>query len=201
LDIFPATCVLLPSSIVTSLVTTRIGRYRWAIWSGWVITAIGCGLLVLLDADTETAAWATILIVFGIGHGMLLTSLNIGIQAVSNVEDAGRAAAMYAFMRALGMSIGVAVGGSVFLNVMISELAELGLPESIAHNSEVYVEALSQMDPQDPVRIASLQACKFIAPLVEVVTGALTLFQMSRAFKESTGQLPQLPSLPSSSVW
>ncbi|KAH6847678.1 major facilitator superfamily domain-containing protein [Chaetomium sp. MPI-CAGE-AT-0009] len=158
LDIFPATCVLLPSSIVTSLITTRLGRYRWAIWGGWVITAVGCGLLVLLDADTETAAWATILIVFGIGHGMLLTSLNIGIQAVSSVEDAGRAAAMYAFMRALGMSIGVAVGGSVFQNVMINELAELGLPESIAHNSEIYVEAMSHMDPQDPVRIASLQA-------------------------------------------
>jgi predicted MFS family arabinose efflux permease len=127
-----------------------------------VITAIGCGLLVLLDTDTPTAAWAVILIVFGIGHGMLLTSLNIGIQAVSNVEDAGSAAAMYAFMRALGMSIGVAVGGSVFQNVMIDKLAELGLPEAIAHNSEVYVEIMAHMDPQDPVRISSLLACKFI---------------------------------------
>ena len=162
LDIFPATCVLLPSSIVTSLIITRIGLYRPAIWVGWVITAIGCGLLVLLDIDTPTAAWAVILIVFGIGHGMLLTSLNIAIQAVSNDEDAGRAAAMYAFMRSLGMSIGVAVGGSVFQNVMINKLAELGLPEAIAHNSEAYVEMMSHMDPQDPIRISSLQACKFI---------------------------------------
>ncbi|KAH6623375.1 major facilitator superfamily domain-containing protein [Chaetomium tenue] len=158
LDIFPATCVLLPTSIVVSRVTARIGRYRWAIWAGWVITAIGCGLLVLLDTDTPTAAWAAILVVFGVGHGMLLTSLSIGIQAISAVEDAGRAAAMYAFTRALGMSIGVAVGGSVFQNVMINRLAELGLPESIAHNSEVYVEVMSHMDSQDPVRISSLQA-------------------------------------------
>ncbi|KAL2145752.1 hypothetical protein VTI28DRAFT_6447 [Corynascus sepedonium] len=157
-DIFPVTCLLLPGSIIISLVTTRTGRYRWAIWSGWVVTAIGCGLLVLFDYDTKTAVWAVILAVFGIGHGMLLTSVNVGIQAVSRVEDAGRAAAMYAFMRTLGMSIGVAVGGTVFQNVMINKLKELELPISIAHNSEAFVQTLSRMDPLDPKRIASIQA-------------------------------------------
>lgn len=162
LDIFPVTCFLLPGSIVISLVTTRIGRYRWAIWSGWVVTAFGCGLLVLLDVDTKTPVWAVILAIFGIGHGMLLTSVNIGIQAVSHVEDMGRAAAMYAFMRTLGMSIGVAIGGTVFQNVMINKLDELGLPHSIAHNSEAYVKTLSLMDPKDPERIAAVQACKLV---------------------------------------
>ncbi|KAL2163263.1 hypothetical protein VTH06DRAFT_5319 [Thermothelomyces fergusii] len=158
LDIFPVTCLLLPGSIVISLITTRTGRYRWAIWSGWVVTSIGCGLLVLLDADTRTPVWAVILAVFGVGHGTLLTSVNVGIQAVSRVEDAGRAAAMYAFMRNLGMSIGVAVGGTVFQNVMIGKLKELDLPASIAHDSEAYVQTLMRMDPQDPKRIASIEA-------------------------------------------
>ncbi|KAL2174902.1 major facilitator superfamily domain-containing protein [Thermothelomyces heterothallicus CBS 202.75] len=156
LDIFPVSCLLLPGSIVISLITTRTGRYRWAIWSGWVVTAIGCGLLVLLDDDTKTPVWAVILAIFGIGHGMLLTSVNVGIQAVSRVD--GRAAAMYAFMRTLGMSIGVAVGGTVFQNVMINKLKELGLPASIAHDSEAFVQTLARMGPQDPKRIASIQA-------------------------------------------
>jgi MFS family permease len=160
LDIFPVTCFLLPGSIVISLATTRTGRYRWAIWSGWVVTAIGCGLLVLLDAETKTPVWAVILAIFGIGHGMLLTSVNVGIQAVSRVEDAGRAAAMYAFMRTLGMSIGVAVGGTVFQNVMTNKLDKLGLPESIAKNSEAFVAAMALMDPKDPQRIAAVESCK-----------------------------------------
>lgn len=143
-----------------SLVTTRIGRYRWAIWSGWVITAIGCGLLLLLDEHTKTPVWAVILAIFGIGHGMLLTSVNVGIQAVSHVEDAGRAAAMYAFMRTLGMSIGVAIGGTVFQNVMSNKLDELGLPDSIAHNSEAFVKTMALMLPTDPTRMGALQACK-----------------------------------------
>ncbi|KAL2020318.1 hypothetical protein VTK56DRAFT_8546 [Thermocarpiscus australiensis] len=157
LDIFPVTCFLLPGSIVISLATTRIGRYRWAIWSGWVITSVGCGLLALFDKDTKTPVWAVILAIFGIGHGMLLTSVNVGIQAVSRVEDAGRAAAMYAFMRTLGMSIGVAIGGTVFQNLMGNKLTKLGLPASIAHDSEAFVKTMSAMAPTDPTRIAAIQ--------------------------------------------
>jgi hypothetical protein len=91
---------------------------------------------------------------------MLLTSVNVGIQAVSKVEDAGRAAAMYAFMRTLGMSIGVAIGGTAFQNAMSNKLDRLGLPESIGHNAEAFVKTLVLMLPTDPIRIGSLQACK-----------------------------------------
>ncbi len=162
-DIFPVTCLLLPGSIVTSLITTRTGNYRWSIWSGWAITTVGCGLLLLFGEDTETPAWAGILAVFGVGNGMLLTGINVGVQAASCVEDAGRAAAMYAFMRTLGMSFGVAIGGSTFQNVMSSKLGELGLPKSIAYDAEAFVKTMSSMDPMDPVRIGAVQSCKFIS--------------------------------------
>ena len=158
LNIFPVTCLLLPGSIIISLMTSRLGRFRWSIWSGWVLATIGCGLLHYLKQDTKTAIWAVILAIFGIGHGMLLTSVNVGIQAISNIEDAGSAAAMYAFMRTLGMSLGVAIGGTVFQNVMVKRLGELGLPVEIAHNSEQFVRQMAAMDPRDPVRIGALDA-------------------------------------------
>ena len=159
-----------------------------------MVTALGCGLLVLLDVDTKTPVWAVILAIFGIGHGMLLTSVNIGIQALSHVEDMGRAAAMYAFMRTLGISIGVAIGGTVFQNVMINKLDELGMPHSIAHNSEAYVKTLSQMDPKDPQRVAAVQACKltlYATPL----TSTDRPLQILRDSMVSTGQLRVLQLL------
>lgn len=161
-DMLPTTCLLLPGSIIVSLVTTRIGRYRWAIWSGWAVTALACGLLALFDQDTATPVWATVLAVFGVGNGMLLTGVNVGVQAVSRVEDAGRAAAMYAFTRTLGMSIGVAVGGTVFQNAMARRLAELGLAEGMAHDAEAFVGTVARMDPADPTRVGAVQACRFI---------------------------------------
>lgn len=115
---------------------------------------------MLLDGQTKTPLWVIIFAAFGTGNGMLLTSVNVGVQAVSRVEDAARAAAMYAFMRTLGQSIGVALGGTVFQNFMIRELDELGLPRDIAHNSEAFVGMMVRMDPKDPVRVDAVQACK-----------------------------------------
>ena len=49
---------------------------------------------------------------------------------------------MYAFMRTLGMTIGVAIGGTIFQNLMKKKLNELGLPEDIAKDAEGYVYAV-----------------------------------------------------------
>lgn len=168
LDVFPVTVFLLPGSIVVSIITSRIGRFRWAIWGGWVVSAVACGLFQLFDQHTSTPVWAVILAIFGIGMGMLLTSINVGIQAISHVEDAGRAAAMYAFMRTLGMSIGVAIGGTAFQNVMASKLDDLGLPEAIAHDAEAFVAQMAVMDPNDPIRVGALEACECSVPLFSI---------------------------------
>lgn len=109
IDLFPAVCFLVPGSIVVAALTARMGRFRWAIWFGWVITTIACGLLILFNTHTTIVLIAVALALFGIGSGMVLTSVNVGIQAISKVEDCAMAASMYGFFRSLGMPIGVAV--------------------------------------------------------------------------------------------
>lgn len=158
LDLLPVTCLLLPGSIVVSILTTRLGRFRWAVWAGWAITSLGSGLFLLLDLDTPTPVWAAVMCIFGVGNGMVLTSVNVAIQAISRAQDCGRAASMYAFMRTLGMSVGVAVGGTAFQNAMASKLHELGLPDAIAHNAEAFVSMMKDMDAQNTVRTGALQA-------------------------------------------
>ncbi|KAK8118867.1 uncharacterized protein PG998_003493 [Apiospora kogelbergensis] len=158
INLLPVSCCLVPGSIVVSILASRLGRFRWAVWSGLILTAAGCGLLQDLDENTDTAVWAAIFALFGIGNGMMLTSVNVAIQAISTPEDCGRAAAMYAFMRTLGMSIGVAVGGTVFQNFMTAKLDDLGLPESIAKNAEAFVAELDGMPPASPTRLGAVQA-------------------------------------------
>jgi MFS family permease len=108
-DLLPAMCLLIPGSIVVSVITSRLGRYRWAIWGGWAVTTLACGLFLFFDVHTSKAVLYVILAVFGIGTGMVLTSVNVGIQAISRPEDCSMAASMYGFFRSLGMPIGVAV--------------------------------------------------------------------------------------------
>lgn len=158
--LLPATVFVLPGSVVISSLITRFGRYRWAIWIGWSITLLGCGLLTLLNEHTSTAISSTALSILGLGLGMILSSVNFATQAsIVHTADSGRAAAMYAFMRTLGMTLGVAVGGTIFQNLMAEKLRALGLDSSIAVNAEGFVRAtLSHLPPDAPLRVAALKA-------------------------------------------
>jgi hypothetical protein len=158
LDIFPFLCAFLPGSAVVSQLITRLGRFRWAIWMGWIIATSGAGLQILIDINTKTAVWASTQVIFGLGSGMVVSSINFGIQAIVRTEDCGRAACMYAFMRTLGMTIGVAVGGTVFQNLMAHKLGDLSLPVEIAKNAEAYVAILKTLAATDPARSGILQA-------------------------------------------
>lgn len=158
IDMLPGLALIVPGSIVVAALTTRLGRWRWAIWSGWVITILGTGLLLVLDLHTSYTVLAVILAVFGIGSGMVLTSVNVGIQAISRVEDCAMAASMYGFFRSLGMPLGVALSGAIFQNAMKSKLSSYGLPDEIAHDSERYVYVLRTMAVDDPKRTAMLDS-------------------------------------------
>ena len=136
------------------------------------MATLGAGLLILIDQNTKTAVWAGVQVVFGLGSGMVLSSVNFGIQAIVRTEDCGRAASMYAFMRTLGMTIGVAVGGTVFQNLMAHKLGELSLPVEVAKNAEAYIAILKTLAVTDPIRNGILQAyVQGFKGVFEVLTG------------------------------
>lgn len=156
-DLFPAVCLLIPGSIVVSVLTSRLGRFRWAIWGGWGVTTVACGLFILFDLHTKMVLFAVVLSIFGVGTGMVLTSVNVGIQAIALPEDAAMAASMYGFFRSLGMPLGVALSGTVFQNAMSKKLQDYGLPGSIAHDSERWVFVLREMT-DSPKKTAILES-------------------------------------------
>jgi fucose permease len=94
---------------MVSIMTSRLGRFRWAIWVGWLVTTVACGLQLLFGVSTSSGVLYVVLAVLGVGTGMVLTSVNVGIQAISKPEDCAMAASMYGFFRSLGMPLGVAV--------------------------------------------------------------------------------------------
>lgn len=116
ISIFPETFTVAPVSVVTGIVVTITGRYRWSLWAGWVLATLGTGILYLLDVDTSVASWIFLNLVVGIGMGLLFPAMAFAIQAASTNEDLAFAVAMFSFFRSFGQSIGVAVGGTVFQN-------------------------------------------------------------------------------------
>ena len=122
ISLFPETFTVAPAAMVTGVVITKTGRYRWAIWSGWLLTTLGSGLLCYLKVDTSTVAWIFLNLVSGLGMGMLFPSMAFSIQAATSNKDLAFAVGLYSFFRAFGQAIGVAIGGTIFQNEMKMKL-------------------------------------------------------------------------------
>lgn len=72
--LFPATFTAAPVGIITGLLITKSGSYRWAIWSGWATTTLGIAILVLLDVDTAVVQWVFLDLVSGVDLGLVCNS-------------------------------------------------------------------------------------------------------------------------------
>ncbi|ETI28304.1 hypothetical protein G647_00753 [Cladophialophora carrionii CBS 160.54] len=157
--LLPLSCALMPASILVGIAMTRLGRFRWALWSGWSLSTLGVGLLILFDTSSPpTYGWVLVLVVNGIGQGLLLNSLNLATNAISSTIDVAYSSTMYAFFRGTGLCIGVAVGGSTFQNRLTTVLRASGLPTAIAQNAEAYIATLHSMPKDDPFRKSVISA-------------------------------------------
>jgi hypothetical protein len=102
LAVLPETLSLVPASVITGLVVTRTGSYRWAIWIGWITTTIGLGMLILLDVNTSTGRWIGLNLIVGLGTGMLFGAMAFAVQASVSVDSVAVAVCMFSFFRSLG---------------------------------------------------------------------------------------------------
>ena len=115
---FPETFTVVPAAGVVGAVIAITGKYQWAVWSGWALTTLGLGLLMLLKTHTPIAAWIFITIVAGFGTGILFPAMAMTVQASATSKDQAYAANMFSFLRAFGQTLGVAIGGVIFQNQM-----------------------------------------------------------------------------------
>lgn len=120
--LFPQTFTVAPTSVIVGVVIAKTGKYRWSVWSGWVLTTTGMGLMVLLTRNTSTVEWIFLNLVSGTGIGMLYSGMSFSIQAAASNADLPFAAAMFSFFRAFGQMLGVAIGGVIFQNEMTKKL-------------------------------------------------------------------------------
>ena len=145
ISLFPQTFTVAPVAMVTGIAITKIGRYRWAIWSGWSLTSLGVGLLYLLDVHTSIVAWTFLNLVSGVGMGLLFPSMAFAIQAATKNQDLAFAVALFSFFRAFGQAIGVAIGGTIFQNQMKIKLMAYPLLAPKASEYSADASALVQI--------------------------------------------------------
>lgn len=115
--------------------------------------------------------------------GIVITALNIAIQASVQPRYAADATALYTFMRSLGMALGVGLGGTIFQNRLFHHLSSAGLPTRISQEAEAFVEILKVLQRTDDVFLnqvleAFVQAFRNVFEVSAAVAGAGLLLSL-----------------------
>jgi MFS family permease len=142
--VLPDTLTVVPCAILVGFTAAHTGIYRWALWWGWALTTIGCGLLYLLDSTSNTIQCVILMLLSGIGLGLLFPSMALSIQASAPQEHIAIAAAMFTFFRAFGQTVGVAIGGVIFQNRITIELAKF--PDLVAQAGKYSLDAVALVE-------------------------------------------------------
>ncbi|EEQ84966.1 MFS transporter [Blastomyces dermatitidis ER-3] len=137
---------MLPLSVlvpVMALATTFASRhlhhhYDYFIWTGWFLTTLGIGILILLDGKTNTASRLGLQVLGAMGLGILLPALGIPLQERTDGEQQTEATmGNFIFARQLGAVVGVSLGSRVFSNAFSVDVARLlPLPEALSSLSD-----------------------------------------------------------------
>lgn len=155
IGLFPWTFTTGPAAVVVGLIVARTGKYLWAIFLGWSLTAVGASVMMLFKADTKAAEWISLSLLSGLGMGILYPAMSFAIQASASNRDLPAAAALYSFFRNFGQMLGVAVGGAVFQNqvkenmLQYSELADKAVDYS--KDASAMVEVIKKMPVSERV--------------------------------------------------
>lgn len=159
---FPQSFTVIPTAIACGIIVTKTGFYRWSLWSGWLITTVGVGLMILLDVHTTTVQWVFINLINGIGLGLLFTGLAFAIQASSEQADIAFAVSLFSFFRTFGQAVGVAVGGVVFQNELRRSLLAYPLlapkADEYSRSAATLVQIIKAMPDDLPQKAQLVQA-------------------------------------------
>ncbi|KAK6217924.1 hypothetical protein LQW54_003212 [Pestalotiopsis sp. IQ-011] len=142
ISVLPFCCFVMVFTGVAAWAVELFRHYRWEIWLGWILLAVGTGLFGLWDshgtATSTRAATAGFQAIAGIGIGTIFTVPAISMQASApTVEDQGLSIGILVSFRLFGALVGLAIGSTTFNSIFSRTIAELGtLPESIAALSD-----------------------------------------------------------------
>ncbi|PGH11289.1 hypothetical protein AJ80_07188 [Polytolypa hystricis UAMH7299] len=112
-------------SIVSGVLITIFGHFAYLLVLGSTLTAIGSGLIYMLDIDTSSAQWIGYQILPGIGTGIAIQIPIIVNQALVDVSDLASISAITLFVQTIGGAFWVSAGQAAFVNRLVSKLPEL----------------------------------------------------------------------------
>lgn len=119
----PLVLSLVVSSIISGIITQKIGYYVPSMLAAPVIMSVGEGLLSTLHRNSPQAHWAAYQFLSGFGLGFGMQTSGLAIQTVLPKEDISTGIAINFFAQQLGGAVFTSVGQTILTNLLVSRLS------------------------------------------------------------------------------
>ncbi|HEY8198156.1 MAG TPA: MFS transporter, partial [Candidatus Limnocylindrales bacterium] len=131
----PLMAGLIFSSIVSGLVVSRTGRYKWLVVGAIVLMAISSALMTQLTSTTPLPMVWFWMFLAGLGVGPTFAVFTIIIQNAVPFQDLGVATSNLTFFRQIGGSVSLAIVGTIFgtsfQEQLVPSIAAAGVPQQV----------------------------------------------------------------------
>ncbi|KAA8901893.1 hypothetical protein TRICI_005971 [Trichomonascus ciferrii] len=128
--VLPEAVIMGLTSALGGIVINKTGRYHEMMMVGLGLTTAFIGLLSTLNPSSNVARRVTYPMLYGAPVGLNFQSFIISLQTRIEKKDIGVATSAQSFIRVLGLSVGIAIGGVAFQN-KVTELAKQGGNETL----------------------------------------------------------------------
>lgn len=179
LQLLPLMGGLLTTSIISGRIISKTGRYRLFPIVGTLLATVGLALMATITITSPLWQLQLFSAVLGMGLGMVMQILVLVVQNSIEPAMTGVATSSVTLFRSIGGSIGVALFGTIFSQVLKSQLETL-IPAGTVLSPAISPAALNQL----PVNIrhdylqafgAAIHAAFLMAACVMVLAFILSL--------------------------
>jgi len=113
---------LIFSSIVSGLIVSRTGRYKWLLVGAIAVMGIATALMTQLTADTPLGIVWFWMFLAGLGVGPTFSVFTIVVQNAVPYSQLGVATSNLTFFRQIGGSVALAIVGTIFGSTFLEQV-------------------------------------------------------------------------------
>lgn len=126
--------------VVTGIILAKTKKYRAIISISFALCVIGFSLLATLDENSNAAMEELYLLICALGVGALFQVPLVALQAAMPISDMATATATLSFIRSLGGTTGISIGGAIYgseVNKRLSFISGYTAPDGNAFAGNV----------------------------------------------------------------
>lgn len=161
LMLLPMIAGITTTSIGGGWLVSKLGRYKWILGSGIVVSSLGMIAMMSLTASSPYWQEALCIAVVGLGFGVVMPITSLAVQNEFSQKDLGAVTASTQLFRGLGSTIGVAIMSGLLtagITTQIAPLADHAYVQAVKRSSEAQqLLGDKQLDANTALNINQMQ--------------------------------------------